>query len=79
MCAVVLQPFLTVQLSPSQFQPPPACNPLLCCSYDASAHLSEETRNAAVTASKGIVMTVVVSFLVGWAYLFSLVFSIQVR
>ncbi|GAB4822974.1 hypothetical protein N2152v2_010020 [Parachlorella kessleri] len=45
--------------------------------YDASGHLSEETRNAATTAARGIVLTVMVSFLVGLAYLISITFSIQ--
>ena len=46
--------------------------------YDASGHLSEETRNAATSAARGIVLTVLVSFLVGFIYLISLTFSIQV-
>lgn len=49
------------------------------CSYDASAHLTEETRSASKSGPRGIIMTVVVSFLVGWMYLLSLTFSIQAR
>eukprot|EP00887_Chlorella_sp_A99_P005312 scaffold1.g5312.t1 len=45
--------------------------------YDASAHMTEETKSAARNGPRGIIMTVVVSFLVGWAYLLSLTFSIQ--
>lgn len=40
--------------------------------------MSEETRSAAVSAPRGIVMTVVVSFFVGLAYLLATTFSIQV-
>lgn len=46
--------------------------------YDASAHLTEETRSASKSGPRGIIMTVVVSFVVGWMYLLSLTFSIQV-
>lgn len=52
---------------------------LCMCSYDASAHLTEETRSASKSGPRGIIMTVVVSFLVGWMYLLSLTFSIQAR
>ncbi|KAI7839985.1 hypothetical protein COHA_006306 [Chlorella ohadii] len=45
--------------------------------YDASAHLTEETRSASKSGPRGIIMTVVVSFIVGWMYLLSLTFSIQ--
>ena len=48
-------------------------------SYDASAHLTEETRDAGRSGPRGIIMTVVCSFVVGWLYLFSLTFSIQAR
>lgn len=57
-------------------------HPRPCCrrsGYDASAHLTEETKDAGTSGPRGIVMTVVVSFFVGWAYLFSLTFSIQAR
>ena len=47
--------------------------------YDASAHMTEETKDAAKSGPRGIVMTVVVSFFVGWLYLLALTFSIQVR
>ncbi|KAI8806310.1 amino acid transporter [Cladochytrium replicatum] len=45
--------------------------------YDASAHMTEETKNAAVAGPVGIVMSVVISFVVGWAYLMGLLFSVQ--
>lgn len=45
--------------------------------YDASAHMTEETKNASKSGPHGIIMTVVASFFVGWAYLLSLTFSIQ--
>ncbi|EFN58316.1 hypothetical protein CHLNCDRAFT_142334, partial [Chlorella variabilis] len=45
--------------------------------YDASAHMTEETKDAAKSGPRGIVMTVVVSFFVGWLYLLALTFSIQ--
>ena len=58
---------------------PDPCPPLINCSYDASAHLTEETRSASKSGPRGIIMTVVVSFVVGWMYLLSLTFSIQVH
>ncbi|MGW8762546.1 amino acid permease [Streptomyces sp. NPDC055815] len=45
--------------------------------YDASAHLSEETSNASVTAAKGIVRAIWVSWLAGFALLAGLTFAIQ--
>ncbi|KAF9974567.1 hypothetical protein BGZ73_002002 [Actinomortierella ambigua] len=45
--------------------------------YDASAHMSEETKNSAVSSPVGILMAVGVSFVAGLAYLLSLTFSIQ--
>ncbi|MBB6405195.1 amino acid permease [Arthrobacter sp. AZCC_0090] len=44
--------------------------------YDASAHVAEETKNAAIAAPKGIVMSVVVSIIGGWILLYSLVAAI---
>lgn len=46
--------------------------------YDASAHMTEETKDAAKSGPRGIILTVGVSFVVGWMYLLSLTFSIQV-
>jgi len=45
--------------------------------YDASAHMTEETRNASVTGPWGIVMSVVVSLVAGWVLLLGITFSIQ--
>ncbi|TPX59596.1 hypothetical protein PhCBS80983_g02363 [Powellomyces hirtus] len=45
--------------------------------YDASAHMTEETKNASISGPVGIVMSILVSFVVGWIYLLGLTFSIQ--
>ena len=45
--------------------------------YDASAHLSEETSNASVSAAKGIVRAVWASWLAGFLLLAGLTFAIQ--
>ncbi|KAJ3148208.1 hypothetical protein HDU86_007556 [Geranomyces michiganensis] len=45
--------------------------------FDASAHMSEETANASVAGPIGVVMSIVVSAVVGWVYLLGLTFSIQ--
>lgn len=45
--------------------------------YDASAHVAEETKNAATAAPKGIVMSVLISIIGGWILLFSIVSAIQ--
>ena len=45
--------------------------------FDASAHLSEETRNAALNAPRGMITAVVASALFGFLLLLSLLFSIQ--
>lgn len=45
--------------------------------YDASAHLSEETQNAAWNAPLGVLMSVGVSAVFGWFLVVSLLFSIQ--
>src|SRR5439155_7760331 len=37
--------------------------------YDASAHMTEETRNAATAGPRGIVMSIVVSLVAGWVLL----------
>ncbi|MES9508920.1 MULTISPECIES: amino acid permease [unclassified Streptomyces] len=47
------------------------------CGYDASAHLSEETSNASVTAAKGIVRAIWVSWIAGFVLLAGLTFAIQ--
>jgi amino acid transporter len=45
--------------------------------YDASAHMTEETRAAAINAPRGIVMSIVVSLIAGWVLLLGITFSIQ--
>lgn len=45
--------------------------------YDASAHLSEETSNASVSAAKGIVRAVWASWIAGFLLLAGLTFAIQ--
>ncbi|WP_189328887.1 amino acid permease [Actinoplanes ianthinogenes] len=45
--------------------------------YDASAHVAEETHDAANAAPRGIVMSVVVSVIAGFVLLFAITWSIQ--
>ncbi|KAF2670823.1 amino acid transporter [Microthyrium microscopicum] len=45
--------------------------------FDASAHLSEETRDASRSAPIGVITSIGVSFLFGWFYMLCLLFSIQ--
>ncbi|KAI3605803.1 amino acid permease [Moniliophthora roreri] len=45
--------------------------------FDASAHMTEETRNAAMSGSLGIIMAIGVSALLGWYLILGLLFSIQ--
>jgi amino acid permease (GABA permease) len=45
--------------------------------YDASAHLTEETNNAAMAGPRGIVMSIVVSLFAGWILLIGVTFAIQ--
>jgi amino acid permease (GABA permease) len=45
--------------------------------YDASAHLTEETKDAARSAPRGIVMSIVVSLIAGWVLLLGVTFAIQ--
>ncbi|MGP3968875.1 amino acid permease [Streptomyces sp. 6N223] len=45
--------------------------------YDASAHLSEETTQAPVSAARGIVRAIWVSWIAGFVLLFGLTWSIQ--
>jgi amino acid transporter len=40
--------------------------------YDASAHMSEETHNADISAPRGIVSSIVVSLIAGWVLLLAL-------
>ncbi len=45
--------------------------------YDASAHMTEETRSADTAGPRGIVMSIVVSVVAGWVLLIGLTFAIQ--
>lgn len=45
--------------------------------YDASAHLTEETRNPAIAGPRGIVLSIVVSLLAGWLLLIGVTSGIQ--
>jgi amino acid permease (GABA permease) len=45
--------------------------------YDASAHVSEETKNASRAAPRGIVMSVLISVIGGWILLYSITAAIQ--
>ena len=45
--------------------------------YDASAHMTEETRDAARSGPRGIVLSIVVSLAAGWVLLIGLTFAIQ--
>jgi amino acid permease (GABA permease) len=45
--------------------------------YDASAHMTEETHQAATAGPKGIVMSIVVSIVAGWILLVGVSFAIQ--
>jgi len=45
--------------------------------YDASAHLTEETNDAARSGPRGIVMSIIVSWVAGWVLLLGVTFAIQ--
>src|SRR5579863_376946 len=45
--------------------------------YDASAHMTEETHNAARSGPRGIVMSIVISLIAGWVLLIGVTFAIQ--
>jgi amino acid permease (GABA permease) len=45
--------------------------------YDASAHMTEETRNAAVAGPRGIVYSIIVSLFAGWILLIGVTAAIQ--
>jgi amino acid permease (GABA permease) len=45
--------------------------------YDASAHMTEETHDAARSGPRGIVMSIVVSLIAGWILLIGITFAIQ--
>ncbi|MBE1574834.1 amino acid permease [Amycolatopsis roodepoortensis] len=45
--------------------------------YDASAHMTEETKNAAKAGPRGIINSILVSLVAGWILLIGLTFAIQ--
>jgi amino acid permease (GABA permease) len=45
--------------------------------YDASAHMTEETHDAARSGPRGIVMSILVSLVAGWVLLIGITFAIQ--
>ncbi len=45
--------------------------------YDASAHMTEETRGASRSGPRGIVMSIIVSLFAGWLLLIGITFAIQ--
>jgi amino acid permease (GABA permease) len=45
--------------------------------YDASAHMTEETKSPAVAGPRGIVMSILVSLVAGWILLIGVTFAIQ--
>ena len=45
--------------------------------YDASAHMTEETRDAAVAGPRGIVGSILASLVAGWVLLIGVTFAIQ--
>ena len=45
--------------------------------YDASAHMSEETRSASITAAKGVVNSIIVSAIAGYLLIMALTFAIK--
>jgi amino acid permease (GABA permease) len=45
--------------------------------YDASAHMTEETVNAAVAGPRGIVNSIVISLIAGWVLLVGITFAIK--
>ncbi|XP_073055132.1 LOW QUALITY PROTEIN: amino-acid permease BAT1 homolog [Primulina eburnea] len=44
--------------------------------YDASAHMTEETKNADENGPKGIISSIGVSILVGWGYILGITFAV---
>ncbi len=45
--------------------------------YDASAHMTEETHNAARSGPRGIVMSILISLIAGWVLLIGVTFALQ--
>ncbi|KAJ3670848.1 hypothetical protein LUZ60_008274 [Juncus effusus] len=45
--------------------------------YDASAHMTEETKNADINGPKGIISSIGVSIIAGWGYILGITFAIK--
>lgn len=45
--------------------------------YDASAHMTEETRDADKNGPKGIISSIGISIVVGWAYIVGITFAVK--
>lgn len=45
--------------------------------FDASAHMTEETHNAAIAGPRGIVNSIIISLVAGWILLIGVTFAIQ--
>ncbi|KAJ4749510.1 Amino-acid permease BAT1-like protein [Rhynchospora pubera] len=43
--------------------------------YDASAHMTEETKNADINGPRGIISSIGISIVVGWAYILGITFA----
>jgi len=52
---------------------------LACClpGFDVSAHMTEETHDAATAGPRGILLSIVVSLIAGWVLLIGVTFAIQ--
>ncbi|XP_074274914.1 amino-acid permease BAT1 homolog [Silene latifolia] len=44
--------------------------------YDASAHMTEETKDADINGPKGIISAIGISIIVGWAYILGITFAV---
>ncbi|XP_050372445.1 amino-acid permease BAT1 homolog isoform X2 [Argentina anserina] len=44
--------------------------------YDASAHMTEETKSADINGPKGIISSIGISIIVGWAYILGITFAV---
>ncbi|KAL0906763.1 hypothetical protein M5K25_025282 [Dendrobium thyrsiflorum] len=44
--------------------------------YDASAHMTEETKNADINGPKGIISAIGISIIAGWGYLLGITFAV---
>ncbi|KAL9665290.1 hypothetical protein QQ045_020705 [Rhodiola kirilowii] len=44
--------------------------------YDASAHMTEETKNADINGPKGIISSIGISIIVGWGYILGITFAV---